>query len=140
MSYGRGAGREPTASAIVSDALNIASGWYPKAFADMKLWSDGHDPINLIDPDDLISRFYIRVNALDQPGVIAEVTKLLGDSGISLTAVIQHEINLGQFVPLAITTHDARQGDVIAALKKIEGLSTIEGSPVCIHIVEEPEG
>jgi len=140
MYVGRGAGRMPTASAVVSDLLNVASGWYVQAFKQLNLWCDRHEPPQLINPDDLMSRFYIRVRALDGPGVMAKVTRALGDHGIGLSAVIQHEYDAGQFVPLAITTHDARQGSLFAALDEIEKLSVIEGRPVCIRIVEMPTG
>ena len=92
------------------------------------------------DNDELLSRFYIRVNAMDVPGVIAKVTTLLGDAGISLSDVIQHEVAIGDFVPLAITTHDAKQGNLVDALEKIEQLDVIKGKPVCIRIVNMPKG
>ena len=140
MYYGRGAGQLPTASAIVSDLLNIAAGWYPRAFAGLNLWCDAHDPVELVDPDDLVSRFYLRISAKDVPGVMAKVSEILGDAGISLGALLQHEVAVGQFVPVVIITHEARQGSVINALREIEKLDVIDGTPVCIRIVDFPEG
>lgn len=140
MAYGRGAGDMPTASAVVGDLLNVASGWYPKAFESMRLWCDGFEPVRVIAPEQLHSRFYVRVNAKDQPGVMARVTQALGDAGISLSAVIQHEENVGNFVPLAITTHRAREGALMQALERIAKLEVIDGQPVCIRILEMPRG
>jgi homoserine dehydrogenase len=140
MYYGRGAGQLPTASAIVGDLLNVASGWYPKAFASMNLWSDAQAPAVVADPDELLSRFYIRMNAMDVPGVMAKVSSILGEAGISLSSILQHEVNAGQFVPLVVTTHLARQGAVRAALLRIGKLSVIEGQPVCVRIVDLPLG
>ena len=140
MTFGRGAGQFPTASAVVSDILNVASGWYPEAFAKMDLWPADFEPAELIDPDHLSCRYYIRVNAMDEPGVMAKVTTALGDVGISVSAVIQHESNVGRFVPLAITTHDAPEGSVRNAIAAIKAMDVIEGEPVCIRIVEMPEG
>jgi len=138
MSYGRGAGQMPTASAIVSDILNVASGWYPLACEKMHLQCDKHERVATVAADDLVSRFYIRMTALDVPGVMAKVSAILGDAGISLSAISQHESNVGQFVPLVIVTHQARQGALQAALKDIEKLNVIDGRPVCIRIVDMP--
>ena len=138
MYYGRGAGRLPTASAVVSDLLNVASGWYGQAFRALQLTPDCSGPARLVPVDDLWSRFYIRVNALDRPGTMAQITAALGDHGISLSAVLQHEVNSGQFVPVVITTHQARRGDVAAALARIESLDTTSGKPVLLRIVDLP--
>lgn len=140
MYYGRGAGSLPTASAVVSDLLNVASGWYPAAFASMNLWVDSHQPVALLNPEDLRSRFYLRINAKDTTGVMAKVSTILGDAGISLSAIRQHEADAGQFVPVVITTHHAREGSIRQALNMIEQLDVIEGSPVCIRILDTPEG
>jgi len=139
MYYGAGAGAMPTASAVVSDLLNVASGWYPKAFASMNLWPDRQSPISLLDDDDLKSRFYLRINAKDTPGVMAKASTILGDAGISLSAIRQHEPATGRFVPVVIITHHARQGAIRGALGKIEQLDVIDDRPVCIRIVDEPD-
>ena len=138
MSYGRGAGEMPTASAVVSDILNVASGWYPLACEKLHLLCDQHEKVETVAADDLVSRFYIRMTALDVPGVMAKVSAILGDAGISLSAISQHEANVGQFVPLVIVTHKAKQGALFAALQKIEHLEVIDGKPVCIRIVDMP--
>ncbi len=140
MYYGRGAGQLPTAGAVVSDLLNVASGWYPQAFGAMNLWCDRHEPVELVDADDLTSRFYIRVNALDVPGVMAKITRILGDAGISLASFLQHESAVGQFVSVVLTTHLARQGAVREALAAIERLDEINGRPVSVRIVDLPQG
>jgi homoserine dehydrogenase len=137
--YGEGAGQMPTASAVVSDLLNVASGWYGCAFARMHLTPDRHAPARLFDSNELRSRFYVRINALDVPGTMAQVTRILGDHGISLSAVLQHEADAGQFVPVVITTHQARQGDIRAALAAVQGLEVIDGQPVMMRIVDMPK-
>ncbi len=138
MYYGRGAGRLPTASAVVSDILNVASGWHAQAFASLQLTPDRSEPCRLVPTDDLWSRFYLRVNAMDRPGTMAQITAALGERGISLSAVLQHEVNQGQFVPVVVTTHQARRGDVAAALAHIGSLDVICGKPVMIRIVDLP--
>ena len=139
MLYGEGAGQMPTASAVVSDLLNVASGWYGCAFQHMRLTPDCHNPANLATRDDLLSRFYLRINALDVPGTMAKVTDALGEHGISLSAVLQHEDDAGQLVPVVITTHLARAGDVKAAIEAIKALDVVEGEPVMLRIVDMPE-
>ena len=140
MHLGRGAGQMPTASAVVADLLNVASGWYPESFARLALWPDQHGPPNLMQGDDVESRFYLRFSAKDEPGVIAQVGRILGDANISMRAMLQHEIAAGQFVPIVIVTHGARRGAVTQALDDITELDVIEGTPICIPIVDMPEG
>jgi homoserine dehydrogenase len=140
MYYGRGAGQMPTASAVVSDLLNVASGWYPRAFAAMNLWCDRHATAPAIDAADLQSRFYLRINALDVPGVMGKVSSILGEMGISISAILQHEAEPGKFVPVVITTHLAKQGSLMAALDRIQKLSVIDGKPVFVRIVDLPNG
>ncbi len=140
LSYGRGAGQMPTASAVVSDVINLAAGWYPQAFATMNLWPDTQTEAVIVDADDLVSRFYVRIKALDKPGTMAKVTAVLGEAGISLSAVRQHEVAADKFVPVVVTTHAARYGALRQALARITQLEVIEGQPVCIRIVDMPEG
>ncbi len=136
---GHGAGQMPTASAVVSDLLNLASGWYPYGFERMTLWREDQPQADPINPDDLTSRFYIRINAQDEPGVLAKVAQILGKGEISLSAVLQHESSDGRFVPVVITTHDARQGALDRALEEIAGLDVVQGRPVWIRIVDLPD-
>ncbi|MFW6033474.1 MAG: homoserine dehydrogenase, partial [Phycisphaeraceae bacterium] len=114
--YGAGAGRMPTASAVVSDLLNVASGWYPLAFSQMQLTPDRKGEAGIMDPEQLVSRFYLRLNVLDKPGTLAKITALLGDANISLSAVLQEETDIGRAVPVVITTHDAKRGDIVRAV------------------------
>jgi len=138
MYYGQGAGQLPTASAVVSDLLNVASGWYPRAFLGMNLWCDKYNKAVLVDADELQSRYYLRINAKDEPAVMAKVTTILGNHGISLSAVLQHEPAQGRFVPVVIVTHQARHGAVQQALEEIEQLEVIDGKPVCLAIADLP--
>ncbi len=135
MYYGAGAGRRPTAGAVMSDVLNIASGWYPKAFTQMNLTPDLQEPADLISPEDLASRYYLRINTRDLPGVLANVASILGGRQIGISAVMQHESG-GEFVPVVITTHIARRGDLDAAVGQIEQLDVVDGRPVVVRIVD----
>ena len=138
--YGRGAGSLPTASAVVGDLINVAAGWYPRAFARMGLWPGRNPRAEVASGDALASRFFVRIDALDVPGTMARVSRILGEAGISLSAILQHEAAAGQFVPVVICTHEARQGDLTRALAAIEALDEVEGAPVWIRIVDMPAG
>jgi homoserine dehydrogenase len=138
--YGRGAGRLPTASAVVSDLLNVASGWYPSAFSTMRLWCDHHEPVQTLDRAQLISRYYLRMFAKDVPGVMGRLSTILGDAGISISSILQHEIAIGQYVPLVVTTHQASQGQIRQAVTNMESSGVIDGKVTSIRILDLPQG
>lgn len=139
---GRGAGEGPTASAVVSDILNIASGWYPGAFAAAELWpSPAHSaPLKIADSRHFRSRFYLRFNALDKPGTLAKITASLGKKHISISSVLQPESDIGKYVPVVVVTDQADESDVRAAIKPIHASSVVTGRTTCIPIVEMPQG
>lgn len=137
--YGRGAGRTPTASAIVADLVGIAMGTTAETFKRLKVYPDEVPAVKVLPFEQLKSRYYIRLAAKDEPGVLAQVTAALGKHGISLSAFLQHETEAGQHVPVVITTHLAREGDVKAALAEIDALKTIQPPTVCLRIVDQPK-
>jgi homoserine dehydrogenase len=137
--YGRGAGRTPTASAIVADLVGLATGTMTETFKRIKIYPDEVPPVKVLPFEQLKSRYYIRLAAKDEPGVLAQVTAALGKHGISLSAVLQHETEAGQHVPVVITTHQAREGDVRAALNEIDSLKTIQPPTVCLRIIDQPK-
>jgi homoserine dehydrogenase len=137
--YGRGAGRMPTASAVVSDVLAIALGTVPLMFKQLNIFPDATPPASVLPFDQLESRYYLRLTAKDQPGVLAAVTKVLGDHKISLASFLQHESRGGDAVPLVLTTHTAREGAVQAALAQIDALNTITAPSVCLRIIDQPK-
>lgn len=140
LHYGRGAGADPTASAVLSDVVEIASGnAAPAPFPAPT--SDPKDPIYR-SLHDLRSRYYIRLLVQDRPGVIADVTRALADQQISLSAITQrdpHDETCQQVVTVVVITHLAREGDLRAALRAIERIPTVTRPPVAIRIVEERE-
>jgi homoserine dehydrogenase len=140
MFYGRGAGMMPTASAVVADIIDVALGNSATAFHHLNL-KPRSQTIPLIDKiDNLVSRFYIRIMCKDQPGVIAQWSKVLADHQISISGALQHEgIGPDNTVPVVIATHPTQQKNVTAALKDMETLDVIGGKPVCIRIVDIPE-
>ena len=138
--YGRGAGQMPTASAVLSDIVGVALGTIPQAFKQLSIFPDTTPRASVLPVAQLQSRFYLRLMARDVPGVLAEVTDALGRHKISVSAVRQHEPDdVGQFVPVIITTHRASEGSLRAALKEIDALNTIAPPSVCLRIVDQPK-
>jgi homoserine dehydrogenase len=136
--YGRGAGRMPTASAVVADIINVALGVTQLAFKQLAIYPDSAPRVDVLPFSELTSRYYIRLVARDQPGVLAQVTTILSDHNISLSAILQHEVNLGQFVPIVITTHAAKEGSVQKALREINASNSMAGPAVCLRIIDQP--
>jgi homoserine dehydrogenase len=140
MFYGRGAGMMPTASAILADIIDVAIGNSGTTFRHLRLMprTDVEPLVEKI--GDSVSRFYIRVMAKDEPGVVASYGRILGENNISISGALQHEgTGPDDTVPVVITTHRTRQKNVTAALNALEGLDVISGRPVCIRIVDIPE-
>ena len=130
----------PTASAVVADIIDVALGNSATTFRHLNL-QPRSKVAPLIDKiDNLVSRFYIRIMCKDQPGVIAQWSKVLAEHQISISGALQHEgIGPDNTVPVVITTHLTRQKNVFAALEDMKNLDVIGGKPVCIRIVDIPE-
>lgn len=138
--FGRGAGQMPTASAVVGDLLNVASGWYPHAFKHSKIWPDQQVAISPANADEVRTRFYLRVMVKNQPGVMARLTNILAQHTISISAILQHEHEVDGYVPVVVTTDKAPQGDMFSAVQEIGQLDILTGDPVCLRIVDFPNG
>ena len=142
MYYGRGAGGSPTASAVVADIVTIASGAYAEYFKQPNIWQDPLDMAVQLPTEKLTSRYYVRVTVLDKPGVFAQLARILGDHGISISSVLQKELPEGDHstgVPVVITTHTANEGNLRRALAEIDALDVCVSPSVCINIIDEHE-
>lgn len=140
MLYGRGAGMMATASAVVADIIDIALGNSQRIFENMAMATEMKRSVTFKPVEELNSRFYIRIMAKDEPGVVAKYAQVLGNHKISINGIIQHELTgPDNTVPVVITTHPTLQRDVTAALLELEQLDVISGKPVCIRIVDIPE-
>ena len=135
LHYGMGAGSMPTASAVVSDlvALAMASDQHQPRL--LSQWTARQLPMMSI--GEIQSRYYIRVTALDKPGVMAKISGVLGAKNISLSAILQHESEPEMPVPVVIMTHQANEGSLRQALAEISKLEVVSEPPVCIRVVEE---
>ena len=138
--YGRGAGMMPTASAVVADIIDVALGNSTTTFRHIHLKPREQTTPLIQKIDNLVSRFYIRIMCKDQPGVIAQWSKVLAEHQISISGALQHEgIGPENTVPVVIATHPAKQKNITAALEDMGKLDVIGGKPVCIRIVDIPE-
>lgn len=135
--HGLGAGQMPTASAVVADVVDTAVGRAAITFQTLRLWDDQRPAeISSRDPDTICSRFYLRFQVQDRPGVLAEIAGILGKYRISIASVIQHETeeDAEGVVPLVIMTHAAAAGDMRKALKEIEQLKVVRAEAVRFRV------
>ncbi len=131
--YGRGAGAMPTASAVLADVLEVAGG--RASVTKLPAKSRG-EALRIVPINQVTGRHYLRMMALDVPGVIAQITRILGRHNISVSAIVQHESLAGRHVPVVILTHEARDHAAAAAVRQIDQLKSITGHTVRIRVVE----
>ena len=135
MFYGRGAGQLPTASAIWSDVLDIARRvGHDIPALDVDLPSVSGRLLPLRPMDDIRSVYYLRVMAMDRPGVLAQVAGILGRHDISLASVLQKGRAQGLAVPVVMMTHEARERDMRAALASIDTLPVVASRTTMIRV------
>jgi homoserine dehydrogenase len=135
MFYGRGAGQLPTASAVWSDAIEIArrvAHGIPALDADLP--SIGQNPLPLRPVEDIRTAYYLRVMAVDRPGTLAQVAGILGRHDISLVSVLQKARARHEAVPVVMMTHEARERDMRAALTAIDTLPVVAGRTTMIRV------
>ena len=141
MYYGRGAGGSATSSAVVADIVSCALGTADAVFRNLKIWPDVSEAAVQLPIQDIVSRYYLRLMVEDKPGVFAALAAILGKYSISISSVLQKEPQdeSASVVPVVITTHRAKEGDVAKALEEIDRLETTRGTGVCINILDEHE-
>jgi homoserine dehydrogenase len=132
--YGRGAGKDATASAVLSDVADAA--------LDLKFGTKHrvppfvpHEHNGAVAPiGDVVSQYFVRLNVVDRPGVLAKISALFGESRIGISSVIQPEGHEGKSVPLILMLHSAPNGAVSKALARIGNLPVVKGRPVMIRV------
>jgi homoserine dehydrogenase len=130
---GRGAGEGPTASAIVADLIDLARGNSVPTFG---IPAKALVAAKTVDRSETAGRYYLRLDVLDVPGVIADVGRILRDHHISVESLVQRGRNVNQPVSVVIITHDARHKDMVAACAKIQKLKFTKEKPCLIRIEE----
>lgn len=135
--YGKGAGRAATASAVISDVVSIARHLAldaPRAAEPLPAVRESS--YSLLDPEDGVSRYYLRLMVRDACGMVGRFATILGNHGVSIVAASQHEPSAAQreagYVPVVILTHPARTGDLTAALTEITEQGIVQSMPLCM--------
>ncbi|HMP73615.1 MAG TPA: homoserine dehydrogenase [Kiritimatiellia bacterium] len=132
--YGRGAGRLPTASAVLSDVVAVARQLASGSKAHVPAFvPEGATP-EVERVEEIVSRNYLRLSLTDRPGVIAQVAKVLGDHGISIATMVQKSEKRGEWVPVIMITHGAREGSLNDALKELNALPVVGSGTVRYRI------
>lgn len=134
--YGRGAGPHPTASAVIADLVDIAKAGVEGPAEDRFIMRALGKAIPVKSMASILSRYYLRFHVIDQPRVLAGISKILGAYGISISDVIQRERSAGRVVPLILLTHDAHEKDLRAAIREIDRLPYIKNKSQVIRIEE----
>lgn len=142
MLYGKGAGMNPTASAIVGDVIeisrNILAGikrrTSPLGYLEERVGNLAIKPIG-----ETVSKYYIRFSVVDKPGVIARIAGELGRNNISIASMIQTARSIQDSVPIVIMTHEAREMDIRQALTEIDAFDIIREKSNLIRIEDNLE-
>ena len=141
MFSGRGAGQMPTASSVVADIVEIAHNivFHRPSHASLLPTSAVGSEITLRPMERITSGYYLRVMAMDKPGVLSRVSGILGEHNISIASMIQKGRDEAAAVPIVMLTHQAVEGDMRRALQKINALDVIAQETMCIRVegVEE---
>jgi homoserine dehydrogenase len=128
---GRGAGAGPTASAVVADLIDLARGRHTPVWGAQNGALDASPAVPM---DRHVGAYYLRLMVVDRPGVIADVTAVLRDHGISLESMLQRGRAPGEAVPVVLVTHDCEEAAMRAALARIAALQAVVERPALIRI------
>jgi len=136
--YGPGAGAAPTASSVVADIIDVArtmdsspDSWVPA----LGIKTDAVEPRVILDIQDIETSFYMRFSALDKPGVLSNITKIMADAGISIEAIVQKEQPATEeYVDVIILTDVTYEKSLDAAVENIEQLETVRGTVNFIRV------
>ena len=138
MFYGKGAGRLPAASAVTSDIVDIAkhiANDRPNASFNKKRMNEMPcEPYKLEKIGELNTRYYLRFQAIDKPGVLAKISDILAQNSISIALVSQKGRKKGQVVPIVMLTHEAKEKLMVKALNEIDRLKFIKHRTIRIRI------
>jgi homoserine dehydrogenase len=136
MFSGRGAGQMPTASSVVADVVEIAHNilFHRPSRVSLLPTRTAGEGLGLRPMDRIRSRYYLRVMAMDKPGVLSKVSGILGENQISIASVIQKGRAEQAAVPVVMLSHEAMEGDMQKALKRINQLDVVSQDTVCIRV------
>lgn len=136
--YGAGAGAEPTASAVVADLVDVVRTLTVdpnQRVPHLAFQPDSLVDLPILPIEDVETSYYLRMHALDKPGVLADVTRILADLGISIEAILQKELQAGEeTVPVIILTQRVKEKNMNDAISRIEKLGAIKGKVMRIRL------
>jgi homoserine dehydrogenase len=136
--YGAGAGSLPTASSVVADLVDVVRALTtdPKnRVPHLAFQPDELADTPILPMDEVETAYYLRMTALDEPGVMARIASILGEQGISIEAIQQKEPGEGDtHVPLVMLTHRVREGQMNQAIARIEALGSVQGAVMRIRM------
>ncbi len=136
MYYGPGAGGDATASAVISDLIEIARVGKGSPMLGFKRPMENSN-LSLIPKEEIESKYYLRMNVYDKPGVLASISQIFGKYDISINAVLQKPVyDKSQKASLLFSTHLCKEKKIQKALDEIENLSVVSSRPVMIRIEE----
>jgi homoserine dehydrogenase len=128
--YGKGAGERPTASAVVSDMIDIAKLRNLDIAPDLAVLKRAR----VLPMSEVASRYYLRFLVEDRPGTLGRLTRILGDHGISIASVHQDELPRAPHVPVRMFTHSAVEKRLQAAVRRIDGLALVHRKTILIRV------
>ena len=134
MLYGRGAGGEPTASAVLGDVIDAARHLVAKSPSPAPIRSN---PIELIGINELRSAFYLSIDVFDRPGVLATVAQLFGEHRISIQSMEQQ--GLGDEARLVFVTHEASEADMAETIADLRGLDVVQAVGGVLRVILSDE-
>ena len=136
--YGAGAGAEPTASAVVADIVDVVRALTTdpeNRVPHLAFQHDALSDINILPIEEIETAYYLRMHAIDRPGVVADITKILGDSKISIEAILQKEpVGNASCIPVIFLTQCIKEKEMNGAITKIEKLDAIDGKVTRIRM------
>jgi homoserine dehydrogenase len=140
---GAGAGQMPTASAVVSDIIDVATGRAKCTFSLLDLWH-AQPALPVLPAEQISRRYYLRFNCEDRPHVFADITDILGKHEISMASVIQHEApevdeadeSAPPTVPVVVMTHRTSEGNLRAAERALDNLHSLRTPRVCMPVAD----
>ncbi|MDD2914950.1 MAG: homoserine dehydrogenase [Gallionella sp.] len=138
--YGKGAGAEPTASAVIADLVDVTrmhTADPENRVPHLAFQPDQLADLTILPMDEVTTSYYLRLRVQDKPGVLADITRILADEQISIDAVIQKEPAEGEDqTDLILLTHQTREKRINAAIAKVEALPVVAGKVTRLRLEE----
>lgn len=138
--YGAGAGGLATASSVVSDIIDVSRKINSNSNNTIPLLSYQNKELvnkNILNINDIVSRYYLRIRVTNKPGVLADITKIFGSKSISIESILQKEdVDSDKNVPIVLVTHEVLENNIVEALSSIEKLDVVKDKIVKIRIEE----